>query len=98
METCINWCEPGWAYVSTDERKRINKLMKLAQENPDECVVMKQPEDNGGFIYAKIPQKWVRIRKPVTRELTDEQREELAVRMRAAQAAKADKQTADEIS
>lgn len=75
METCINYCEPGYAYMSTDERKWINLLRKLAAQKPDECIVMKQPEDNGGFIYAKFPQKWVRVRPTKEVVMTDEKRE-----------------------
>ena len=74
METCIEYCEPGWAWMSTDERRWINKLRKLAEERPDECVILKQPEDNGGFIYAKFPQKWVRVNPPKVVNLTDEQK------------------------
>ena len=78
METCIEYCEPGWAWMSTDERRWINKLRKLAHDRPDECVIVKQPEENGGFIYAKIPQKWVRVNPPKVVNLTDEQKTERA--------------------
>ena len=74
METCIEYCEPGWAWMSTDERRWINKLRKLAEERPDECVILKPPEDNGGFIYAKFPQKWVNVKPPKVVNLTDEQK------------------------
>ena len=95
METCINYCEPGWAFVSSDERKWVNRLRKLAHEKPGECVILKQPEDNEGFIYAKVPQKWVKIAPPRTVELTDEQREALAERVKLAQAARAAKKNAE---
>lgn len=75
METCINYCEPGYAYMSTDERKWINLLRKFAAQKPDECIIMNQPEDNGGFIYAKFPQKWVRVRPTREVVMTDEKRE-----------------------
>ncbi len=60
--------------MSTDERRWINKLRKLAHDRPDECVIVKQPEDNSGFIYAKFPQKWVRVNPPKVVNLTDEQK------------------------
>ena len=82
METCINYCEPGWAWMSTDERKWITKIRKLAEQHPDECIIMKQPEDNGGFIYVKYPQSWVKVAPPVKRNLTDEQREALSERFK----------------
>ena len=84
METCIEYCEPGWAWMSTDERRWINKLRKLAKERPDECVILKQPEDNGGFIYAKFPQKWVRVNPPKVVNLTDEQKAARAAALLAA--------------
>lgn len=74
METCIEYCEPGWAWMSTDERRWINKLRKLAHDRPEECIILKQPEENGGFIYAKFPQKWVRVNPPKVVNLTDEQK------------------------
>lgn len=64
METCFNWCEQGYCWMSSDERRWINAIHKLAKQRPDECVILKEPELNGGFIYAKFPQKWVRVRPP----------------------------------
>ena len=75
METCINYCEPGFAFMSTDERKWINAIRKLAEQKPDDCIIIKQPEQNEGFIYAKFPQKWVRVRPPKEIVMTDEKRE-----------------------
>ena len=81
IETCINWCEPGWAYVSSNERIWITRIRRLAENDTDKCVIMKQPEDNGGFIYAKVPQRWVKISKPRQMNLTDEQRAEIVKRL-----------------
>lgn len=77
METCINYCEPGYAYMSTDERRWINAIRKLADQRPEECIVLKEPEQNGGFIYAKFPQKWVRVRPPKEMVMTEEKRANL---------------------
>ena len=84
METCIEYCEPGWAWMSTDERRWINKLRKLAHERPDECIIIKQPEENDGFIYAKFPQKWVRVNPPKVVNMTDEERAARAAALLAA--------------
>lgn len=84
METCIEYCEPGWAWMSTDERRWINKLRKLAHERPDECIILKQPEENDGFIYAKFPQKWVRVNPPKVVNMTDEERAARAAALLAA--------------
>ena len=74
METCINYCEPGLAFMSSDERRWINHLRKLSVSRPYECIIIKQPEDNDGFIYVKFPQKWVRVKPPNQVIITDEER------------------------
>ena len=82
METCINYCTTDCAYVSSDERHWINRVRKLAQENPEQVQVLAEPENNDGCIYAKVPVKWVRIMPPKKCNLTDEQRKELSERMK----------------
>ena len=82
MDTCINYCDPGWAYVSSDERRWISHIRKLADRRPDECVILKEPEENGGFIYAKFPPRWARILPPKEMNLTEEERAKRAERMR----------------
>lgn len=74
-ETCINYCDPAWAYISSDERRWHTAIMKLASEHPDECIIIKSPKDNDGVIYAKFPPKWVRIRPPKQLSLSEEERE-----------------------
>lgn len=74
METAINYCEPGWAFISSDERRWINKIRKLAEEKPDECIIISQPENNDGFIYAKFPPKWARITPPKEVHLSEAER------------------------
>ena len=81
-ETCINYCEPGWAYMSSDEARWINRIRKLAAKYPDECIIIKQPGDNGGFIYCKFPQKWARVNPPKQVVLSDEERADLGKKLR----------------
>lgn len=66
--------------MSSDERKWINNIRKLAEANPEQVVILKQPEENGGAIYAKFPQKWIKVRPPRKVDLTDEQRAIIAAR------------------
>lgn len=82
METCINYCEPGFAFMSSDERRWIKRLRLLAEEHPDECFILKQPEDNGGFIYSKFPIKWARVMPPRKMSLTDEERAKRSEKLR----------------
>ena len=74
METCVNYCDPAWAFVSSDERRIINKIHKLANEHPDEMVILEEPENNGGFIYAKFPPRWMKIAPPRQIVMSDEER------------------------
>ena len=59
--------------MSTDEKRWINSLRKLAKNRPNDCIILKQPEDNGGYIYVKFPQKWIRVKPPKEgRPMSDE--------------------------
>ena len=55
-----------------------NKILKLANERPDEVQILAENED--GSILAHVPKKWVRITP--SRKLTEEQREANAERLR----------------
>ena len=91
IETCFNYCEDdGWAYMSSNERKWINRLQKYAADKPSECLMLKRPEDNNGHIYVKVPQSWLYVRPPVKREMTEEQRVIAAERLRKAREANKD--------
>ena len=74
IETCIDYCERESAYMSSNERRWITQLRKLAASRPKECVILKQPEENGGFIYVKFPPKWVRVRPPRQVSISDAER------------------------
>lgn len=82
METCINYCNDKKAFVSSDERRWINRVRKLNEEYPEEVRIIRQPEQNDGCIYATVPIKWVRINPPKKMHLTDEQRVQLRERIK----------------
>lgn len=58
----------------------ISKIRKLAEKYPDECEIVGENKD--GSIVAHFPVKWIHISN-VKREMTDEQREAAAERMRS---------------
>lgn len=62
-------------WFSSDERKWITRILKLAEERPQEVTIKKRPEENDGCIYVTLPASWLRIGPPVKLELTDEQRQ-----------------------
>ena len=63
--------------MSSDEIRWIRHLKRLAAERPDECVIIKEPEDNDGFIYCKFPQKWARVKPPKQVVMSDKRRADL---------------------
>ena len=80
METCFNYCGDK-AFFSSDERRFITKIHKLIAKYPEQVRIIKEPEDNNGCIYCELPKEWFRIQPPVKRNLTDEQREQIAQRL-----------------
>ena len=54
METACSYTD-GWAWFSSDERKWVTRIKKLAEQHPDEVIIKRMPEDNDGCIYAKLP-------------------------------------------
>lgn len=69
-------------WFSSDERKWITRILKLAEAHPQEVTIKKRPEENDGCIYATMPATWLKISPPAKKDLTDEQRQELAERAR----------------
>lgn len=75
MDTCFNYSGSGHMYMSSDERRWIDLVHQLALDYPDECIIVKEPEHNHGYIYCKFPQKWLRVKPPKRLTITDEERE-----------------------
>lgn len=69
------------AVVSTFETSVKRKILKLAEERPDEVrVVRGNIEDTESEFVAEIPKKWVKIK--ASRILSEEQKEALKERGR----------------
>lgn len=79
METCFNYCDKEHGYFSSDERRYITKIHKLAAKYPEQVRIIAEPEKNDGCIYCELPTSWLKIIPK--REVTDEQREISRVRM-----------------
>ena len=84
METCFNYSDKGDAFFSSDERRWINRIRKLAGKWPDRVTILKQPEDNDGCIYARLPQEALKINLIPRQTLTDEQIDALKERLKSA--------------
>ena len=90
METACNYLNDKVMYVSTDERKWINRLLKIAEEHPDEVAIINRPEENDGCLCLKCPASYLKISPPLRREMTDEQRVALSERMKLMRKTKQD--------
>lgn len=82
METAVNYLEDRVMYMSTDETKWKRRIEQWAKEYPEECEITVRPENNDGCMCAKMPAGWLRIRPPIKRNMTEEQRSAIAERMR----------------
>ena len=72
-------------YFSSDERKWITKIRKLATAHPDEVQILAEPEMNDGCIYVAVPSSWLSIRPPKKMNYTDEQRAQIGFRLKQQQ-------------
>ena len=84
METSFSYTEKEVAYFSSDERKWITKIRRMAEKFPNQVVILKQPEDNDGCIYAKLPVECMKINLISHRQLSDEERLAAAERLKNA--------------
>lgn len=81
-ENAIEWLDTKPKATVTLHGGRLkNRVLRLAEEYPDDVEIRREPDGNGGFLVAKIPAKWVKIAPPRRLELTDEQKEELMARL-----------------
>ena len=73
--------EPTLSWYSSDS-KWIARMVQLANERPDEVEIVYKDEDG---LMAHCPASWFKPPKPpIKRDLTTEQRTELAKRMKQA--------------
>ncbi len=91
MDTSFTYWNDGTVALSSDERKWQNKMIKLAEERPDEVTILHRREDvNGhssegtaylnGYVVATFPAKWLKIRP--NRILTEEQKRAVRDRLK----------------
>lgn len=77
-ENSIEWIRDSkTATLSLTQRRTISRVKKLAKKHPEECRILAENKD--GSLYAKIPVEWIRINP--SKNLTEEQRKKIAVRL-----------------
>lgn len=82
MDTSLSYTDRDFAYFSSDEPKWHRRIMALKKEYPDQVSIEYEPEKNDGCICAKVPTAWFKISPPRKVNYTDEQRAEMAARMK----------------
>ena len=88
METCLNYCDRNAVFFSSDERTWILRIRKLKERHPEAITIIKEPEDNDGSIYCKIPINWFKIAPPRKVNMTEERRAELRAQIERVNASK----------
>lgn len=88
-ETVIECTNTGTtATFCSSESKWINKLYKLSESNPGCVEIIKEPDDNGGYILAHIPKSWMKMQPPRKVQMSDEQKDAAAARLAEARSKK----------
>lgn len=82
METSFTYTEDGKCWFSSDEKKTINRILKLKERYPDEVTIRAYPENNGGCIYGYCTSTWVKLSPPRKVEYSEETRARRAENMR----------------
>ena len=84
METALSYLDDKVMYISTDEMKWKNRLIKLAAERPDEITITRRPEQNDGCLCCKCPASWLKIQPPSRRTYTEEEISVMVERLKSA--------------
>lgn len=74
------WRGAGTALVTFSQGRYISQVKALAERFPEDVKILKLPEDNHGYLLARLPVRYIKIRPPV--QMSQEQRDALAKRAR----------------
>lgn len=81
-ETCFEFVDiDDIACFSSSDYRWIKRIKKLTEEYPNEVKLIAENED--GSITIHCPKSWFKVRPPVKRNYTEEQRQAAAERMRS---------------
>lgn len=69
------------ALVTFSQGRYISRVKALAEQFPEDVQILKLPEDNHGYLLARLPVRYIKIRPPM--QMSQEQRDALAERARA---------------
>ena len=81
QETIINYDEEQkTATVYTCRKSLQNRLLKIAEQRPTECKVVKTARE-GAAIEFEVPKKWIKVSPPRVFTRTEEQKRAAAERL-----------------
>ena len=82
QECCIEWVKSDkTATVTFPGSNRYNsKIRKLAEEHPEDVQIRYDNQD--GSLVATLPVKYIKISRPVAREMSEEQKRAVAERLK----------------
>lgn len=82
-ETAVGYLNvDDYATFSSDEKKWVNKIIRLHALHPSKVQILHWPDENHGTIVAHVPKHWLKISPP--RQMSDEQKAAAAERLKAA--------------
>ena len=79
--TTIEITEQGVCSITSNIKKHKNRIKKLNKEHPDETYLSELEDYN---LYMTFPYSWVKLPHPPsrTREWTEEEKEQLRIRLK----------------
>lgn len=81
--TGIHWFKDDeTAEITTADKTLMTKIRRAAKESEDVVIDQEPSIENGGFMLALVPVRFIKIGKPKERNLTEEQKQKLSERMK----------------
>ena len=72
------------AEITTADKTLMTQIRKAAKQSEEVCIDQEPCVDNGGFMLALVPVKFIKIGKPKEMNLTPEQKQKIAERLKKA--------------
>ncbi len=80
-ENAIEWVTGSdRATVTFSQTKYINRVMKIAEDDPKSVTIIKMPEENGGYLLADIDLRRVSLTKKP--KISEDMRQRMAEQLK----------------
>ena len=89
MEAAINYTNvDNCAYFSSNEKRWINRIIRLKKTHPELVDIQQMPQSNGGYIMAGVPKEWFKLTPPKKSTMSEKRKNEAKERLFAARQGK----------